>query len=353
MFHIIALIVSVTFASAEEQFQQSFKQALVVCNSFADARPVQVGEKLKSRHLRSTLSDVGTTFQQEDALHSSFQGETNTSSVIHNHKRHLRHRASPLHKARFGKRVTDGYLWTRSLAYGTCDEYYVDFATRSFVFQRPGLQDPCEFKVALGPTDSAASQQKVRRRFAAVITRPLASSPSCMVVSREVPLPLLRAVANNPVSAQALAVESSIAEPALPPGEVPTVPSELVLLDAYIHSDLTADEQRHGLDQFSRTSAEAVVRIEDELEPTTITAETVSSRTLTLDNVYSVDARKVHMVLQDLEGNDMYDRRDIELKPGRTYVGVRLGVQGEAAFPQRLLFFPCEHMDVGTGAAAH
>lgn len=337
---------------------QGPKQVVVVCNGYSDARPVRIGEKLQVaeaddvRRLLSSEKDDVAAFSQEGVRLPSSQDGNNSSKAVR-HQNRMRGAAQVRGHARrqvqrFGRRVTEGLLWTRSLDYGACEEYYIDFDKRFLVFVTPDQQNSCEFKVRLSETEGRQEgPREVKQRFAAVLSRPIASSPECAVESQEVPLPMLRTTANSLVDARAVALERMVAEPALPPGEVPTTPAELVLLDAYTHQDVTAEERQHGLTVHSQLDDEAVLRLEDEIEPTSITAEAVSSRLLSMDNTYSVEARRVHMVLQDLDGIHVYDRRDNEFLPGRTYVGVRLGVAGDSAFPQHLRFYLCEHMVVG------
>jgi len=338
-----------------QQSSRRPKQVVVVCNGYTDARPVRFGEKLQAaeadevrRQLRSEKEDVAA-FSQEGKRSPRQQDGNASSQALARQRRHIARKARRRAVQRFGGRVTDGLLWTRSLDYGACEEYYIDLDKRFLAFVTPDQQNSCEFKVSLSATEGRQERPSdARQRFAAVLVRPLTSSKACAVESQEVPLQLLRSsTAKDSAEAQAWALERAVAEPALPPGEVPDTPAELVLLDAYTHRDLSAEEQQHGLTEGSQLDDQAVLRLEDEIEPTAITAEAVSSRILAMDHAYAVEARRVHMVLQDLDGARVHDRRDNEFLPGRTYVGLRLGVAGDPAFPQKLRFFQCERMVAG------
>lgn len=344
------------------QLDQAHRQVVAVCNAYADNRPALVGEKLLPvKRAPASQKEPPQAPLRADAVMDSFaqrgaavpprwggvslasaEGYRNKSRIAREipsaAKRFLGQRLRT-HEGgvqRVGRRIASDMLWTRSLEYGSCEEYYVDLRTRRLVFTDPGGHSNCELELRPPPQAGQSQQHHPAegQRFVAVLTRQLSSSPACAVLGREVP---------HPGSARAPDGEMTV-DLGVPLGEVPTAPGEFVLFDAFTHSDVTAEEEADGLGVHSRSGAEAVVRLEDEIEASSITTETVSSRTLALDHAYGVEARRLHAVLEDLRGVHEFDRRDLEVEPRRTYIGVRLGVEGEPSFPQRLLLYPCEHM---------
>lgn len=365
---LLAQIVASAATDEGDDSNKTPKQLVVVCNAYADARPVQVGERLsppdqpsaflgvesiavgaaaagriestlQRRSLRAT-GDIAAPLQRA-ALQASTADDRNASGTVRR-KAHKRRWRKPLKRNfhRVGSLVSDGLLWTRSLEYGTCEEYYVHLTARRLVFVHPETHGHCELEPPSLPSANEAAGQTVR--YSVVVTRLSASSWNCTAISREVPWPLPRDARGNPSVARALVTETLVADPALPPGEVSPVPAEIVLLDAFTHSDLTEEEKANNLTQFSRVDSESEVRLEDMIEAVSITAEVVGSRTLSFDRSYLLEARRVHMVLEDLEGSRVYDRSDRNIQPGKTYIGIRLGLEGSAAFPERLLFYMCE-----------
>mmetsp|Transcript_6358 Transcript_6358/g.12980 ORF Transcript_6358/g.12980 Transcript_6358/m.12980 type:complete len:226 (+) Transcript_6358:1-678(+) len=209
-----------------------------------------------------------------------------------------------------GPGVDADALWTRTLAYGACEEYFVDLSKRELFFTLPDGNASCKLShkqmldLARPRHDGS---DRVPWRLAAVLTQPQASSQSCLVRAIEITQP------------SALSQDGGQA-------------AELVVLDAF-------SQDR----QLSRPhDAEAVVRLEDKIEPEMIATEVLGSRTLSLGHVYAVEPKELHVILEDLRGSHEMDREDMAFKAGRLYMGIRIGRGGDPAFPQRLVLYGCE-----------
>jgi hypothetical protein len=121
--------------------------------------------------------------------------------------------------------------------------------------------------------------------------------------------------------------------------------AELAMLDAFAGSAVPELAPGHSDDTLSaedhEDTADAVVRLEDIVEPDTIASEEVASRTIGLTGDYAVEAKDLHVILEDIAGGTEFDRRDVTFEANQTYVGMRIGRKGDEDFPERLLLHRC------------
>merc|ERR1719195_1626472 len=97
-----------------------------------------------------------------------------------------------------------------------------------------------------------------------------------------------------------------------------------------------------GLPPLPPLESGVVVRMEDKIEPETITSEVIGSRTLGLSHVYTVEPKEFHIILEDLRGSHSFNWQDVSFESAHIYVGIRVGRAGDQSFPQRLLIHRCE-----------
>mmetsp|Transcript_35688 Transcript_35688/g.82954 ORF Transcript_35688/g.82954 Transcript_35688/m.82954 type:complete len:295 (-) Transcript_35688:138-1022(-) len=223
---------------------------------------------------------------------------------------------------------TDEALWTRELAYGTCEEYHVDLVRRKLLFAAPvqgsGL---CELRPPERGKD--AKHGAGSGRLAAALAQPEVASPHCAVHAVGLPR-------RHPASSTNRTHSPSILEPA-----------ELSIIDAFskaawnigAYPDAEADNVSRSL---RLQPDEAVVRLEDKVEPETIATEVLGSRTLGLGHAYAVEPKDFHVVLEDVRGSHSFDWLDMAFEPAHTYVAVRMGRAGDVAYPQKLLLYRCK-----------
>merc|ERR1719336_1157616 len=121
-------------------------------------------------------------------------------------------------------------------------------------------------------------------------------------------------------------------------------PAELAVIDAFTRAapleDETAmqeEDAKHNIRPLPPLDPVAVVRLEDQIEPEVIASEVIGSRTLGMGSLYTVEPKELHVILEDLRGSHAFDWRDVAFEPGRVYIGIRAGCDGDSAFPERLL----------------
>lgn len=192
-------------------------------------------------------------------------------------------------------------IWTRPLAYGSCEEYYVALTGRELYFEAPGGAASCLARLPPGQADEDG--------WAVVVAQREARSTSCEV--RAVPLP-------HRDSAKA---------------------AEVAVLDGY--AQLRTLVPAEGAEAMSEFADDAAVRIEDPVDSDTIASETVGTRSLALGAAYAVAPGPFHVTLEDLRGAVLHDRKEAEFEGGKIYVLVRIGRHGDEHYPQRLVYFPC------------
>lgn len=290
---LLLLVPSVARSRSAGAAAEPGKWLLVACNGYADTRPASVG----LLPVTQAGAAAGTLLAHGRRLRQQVLGA----------KRHL---AAATGLADAGPDVGADALWTRTLAYGACEEYFVDLSQRELFFTIPDGNISCKLSVDqlrdLERTRDGGTD-RVPWRLAAVLTQPQVTSKSCLVRAMEIMQPS-----------------------ALP--EDGGQGAELAVLDAFTQ-DLQPS-QPYDVD--------AVVRLEDKIEKEMIATEVLGSRTLGLGRVYAVEPKELHVVLEDLRGSHEMDRQDVAFKAGRLYVGIRMGRGGDPAFPQRLVLYGCE-----------
>mmetsp|Transcript_141771 Transcript_141771/g.395280 ORF Transcript_141771/g.395280 Transcript_141771/m.395280 type:complete len:313 (-) Transcript_141771:76-1014(-) len=244
-----------------------------------------------------------------------------------------------------------GALWTRILAYGGCEEYYVDLTRHRLLCASPGTGASGGRLCELQPP--GAGSQATTERIAAALVQPEASSAQCTV--RVVAFP--RHGKHSSVSGGLVNSNSTVAGSA---GASTVVdPAELAVIDAFtvassrvkpdrsvtrLHNR-AADEEKGDLEilrPLPPLDAGAVVRLEDKIEPSSIATEVVGSRALGLGHAYAVEPKAFHVLLEDLLGSRTLDWRDVAFESARAYVGVRMGRASDPAYPQRLMIYRCQ-----------
>eukprot|EP00747_Dinoflagellata_sp_TGD_P163393 gnl/TRDRNA2_/TRDRNA2_182022_c0_seq1.p1 gnl/TRDRNA2_/TRDRNA2_182022_c0~~gnl/TRDRNA2_/TRDRNA2_182022_c0_seq1.p1 ORF type:complete len:390 (-),score=81.38 gnl/TRDRNA2_/TRDRNA2_182022_c0_seq1:67-1236(-) len=208
-----------------------------------------------------------------------------------------------------------GSIWTRRLDYGKCEEYHLELSGRELFFVNPSGNMTC----------SLPSKYSTDLHFLAVVQQAGSTSQDCYV--------------------HALTLEDY--------GHLPgTNVAELATVDAYTQktnttiepeeAELMEQERKAGLPDLAPISDSAVLRLEDWVEAGHISSEIIGSRTLGLDNTYMVEGKEEHVLLEDLRGRTMMDRKDADFKRGHTYVAIRMGRGGDAEFPDHLVFYEAQ-----------
>mmetsp|Transcript_5143 Transcript_5143/g.15203 ORF Transcript_5143/g.15203 Transcript_5143/m.15203 type:complete len:366 (+) Transcript_5143:132-1229(+) len=329
------------------------KHHLVVCNAFPDARPAVVGERLAPLHdlaaeavgvvKKPPAFDGGAEVLDFMQLRVDEQPHAHTkhrSAHRHGHQRASVRGRRLLHFARrqFSMAPTDT-MWTRALSYGTCEEYYMNLDLRRLFFIAPGGEHMCELtpEVAL-PREATDGTGLATPRLAVVLRQPSAASKQCAIHTVAMPLAGAGPVATS---------------------ELPMLPAEMVAIDAFTamspleaHTMETVggEEADAGGDAGStplqrRFDASAELRLEDAIDASSISAEVVGSRLLALDEVYMVEPRAFHLVLEDLQGTRVLDHTLATLAPKDVVLALRIGRGGDEDFPERLLLYKCFRKD--------
>lgn len=268
------------------------KQHIVVCNGYADTRDVTVVEVPRGEHGSST----NFLRKQDNTFGRLFKTVgVNTESVA----------------------VGRNALWSRALAFKTCEEYYVDLATRNVVFESPHGK-VCDLKANLAGRNIHSAINGPG--LVAVVTQRAVGSEECRVRTLE---------PHSPADSQ-----NHVGPPPL---------AQLLLLDAFtidvedslINGEDSEDSRLPDLDRG------AEVKLEDKVEPEVLATEIIATQTLGFDHSYEVDARTFLMALEELRGNHVLDQREIKLTPGRQYVVLRTGRMNDPDFPQELFIYDC------------
>mmetsp|Transcript_136706 Transcript_136706/g.249178 ORF Transcript_136706/g.249178 Transcript_136706/m.249178 type:complete len:388 (-) Transcript_136706:18-1181(-) len=327
------------------------KQLVVACNGFPDGESATVGVRQESagsasvtglRRLfsRSQLrldgwrvkhqlgekpvlrpAPASLSLPQLQPFGTSPGSHSPTSPGSHSLRAHRTHRPSGTFHPTGSRADADGdVVWTRQLAYGECEEYHVNLEKRRFFFAPPNGSAICEFEPPHIEKDARTIQQ-----FLVVLTRPEASSSRCTTRSAVIKKPELKKR-----GAERLV--------------------QLATIDAFTQAEASRENEtqeeaelnfrdlRKGLDPLAPLPQEAIVRIEDKINAEAISSEVLASRTLGWGRTYSLEPGSFHVILEDMRGTHMPDRKDVSFKEGCTYVAVRVGKAGDPMYPERLIF---------------
>mmetsp|Transcript_120880 Transcript_120880/g.386101 ORF Transcript_120880/g.386101 Transcript_120880/m.386101 type:complete len:362 (+) Transcript_120880:152-1237(+) len=322
---------------------------IVVCNGYADTRSILVSEQLtlpsdamlQSHHYRRAVAAANAQLVQT-RLSPSKPGPPFGLQVLplthQSQRRKHRRRFRKLRGAqKFGDHAAET-VWTRTLSFGMCEEYYIDLASRKISFTSPDRSSSCDFI----PDDKLLEEagEFGPPRIAAVLTQRSAASSACWVRTTVLPPvpappsgapPALGAARTHPPPAEFVALD------AFTPDGPPSV-----LDDALEEEDLSGNgdvEDPEGLPDLDRG---AEIWLEDEVEPDVIATEIIATRTLGLNHVYMVEPKHFLVALEDLRGNDVLDKTSIKFESGRTYVGFRTGRAGDKDFPEKLMMYTCQ-----------
>mmetsp|Transcript_24292 Transcript_24292/g.61570 ORF Transcript_24292/g.61570 Transcript_24292/m.61570 type:complete len:392 (-) Transcript_24292:64-1239(-) len=312
------------------------KQFVLACNGFADSRPAFVGVRTEDHigaeaeaatlhlplHERGGLAHLlrprASLAQRRQRLRrGSLIPELAKGGGAHSWA--LRKKGGES-----GGRGGDSF-WAKPLQYGACEEYHVDLTSRRMFFVTP------EKGSCLLSGDAVTAQEEASddfsQRFVVVLTQRARNSSDCAVV--------VMGLDRGPGAGAA-----EIA------GGGGGVAAELAAIDAFTqehplvpYNDMEEpvddeDEEDAGADL--ALGAGAVLRLEDVVDKQSITTEVVASRTLGLGQVYDVEPKALHVILEDLRGSKMADEHDVTFEQDRTYVAIRLGRAGDTAFPEKL-----------------
>lgn len=265
-------------------------------------------------------------------------------------------------------------LWQRPLAYGVCEEYHVDLNRKQLFFASPDGKATCEVSgldlvddsipwevnevgFTLGHSGAAAGDADAEEEEgddprAAARLLGAATAPTSWPPARLAAVVAQAAAGGCRTAAVALAPRARrMWLPADAGGD--GLAAELAVVDALARSGRARDEDEeeaamdredaeHGLETLAPVDTEAVLRLEDSIEPGAIAAEVIGSRTLTFGRAYAVEPKAPHMVLEDLRGARVLGREDASFEAGRSYVALRLGRAGDPDYPQRLLLYGVE-----------
>lgn len=207
-------------------------------------------------------------------------------------------------------------VWRQQLEYGKCEEYHVDLVKRRIFLTTPDGEETCEFDPAQLDKDSGDFAQ----HFLVVLTRQKAASPHCAIRSVALTKPELKKNGEHSVH---LATVDGFSQPEAAAPEA--------------DDELSKREARQGLKPLPPLPMEAVVRIEDKIDDEAISSETVAQRTLGWGETFNVEPGTFHVLLEDMRGAHMPDRKDVFFKPGGTYIAVRMGTLDDPMYPQHLL----------------
>lgn len=209
--------------------------------------------------------------------------------------------------------IAEQTLWSRSIGYLECDEYWVNLDARRLVFEQAGndgasceLGDVDHLFRGQGDGDSSGGP----RSLVVAVRQRSASSARCDVRTTAVPR---RQGGEKAAVAQA-------------------PPAELVVLDAF------APEEPRIPDAARLNLGPSVeVRLEDKVQSEVIATDLLATRTVGFGHVYDVEPRRILAALEEMQTGHVIDQLEVVLEPGRLYVGMRAGRAGDPAFPQRLV----------------
>lgn len=260
----------------------------------------------------------------------------------------------------------DGAVWVRSLSYGQCEEYRVDLARFQLFFLPPGSSedsvlsppepvsaDPVDAVLHDASADSLAAFHRLSMRDLSQSSHTdwrMHARSFAMARQRDIADSLVAVLAQEEASSPAAVVRSAAFVEQEPGTGQPT--AELAALDGFaqapgesegpIEAELARMEKAQGLKPLSPLDSGAVVRLEDWIDAGSISSEVLGSRTMGLGASYSVEPGSFHLMLEDLRGSRMLDKRDVTFDAGRSYVAVRLGRGGDSHYPERLIYYCVE-----------
>jgi len=233
------------------------------------------------------------------------------------------------------------------LEYGVCEEYYVDVSERELFFQTQS--DDGEASMGRGESSCVlpqeASPEHHTDMLAAVVWQPSDSETRCVV--QTVPLELHH-LKNGDTAAEIVAIDA-FTQASMQLRGAKNQPkqnkSKLKIKEAFdkqLLGEEQAEEMEEDLEDLPPLDTGAVLRLEDPVEPYSITSEHVASRTLGFGNTYVAEPGNFHMILEDVRGTNLFDKKDVLLEGGHAYVALRLGHRGSEAFPERLVVHACQ-----------
>lgn len=351
------------------------KQLVVACNGFADSRPALVGAR--------PASTEGAAH-----AHTGHHRRRHVRLVVRRggwRKRHLRPAllqlsANVAHGSALPAPEAPGpsALWQRPLGYGACEEYHMDLRRNKLFFVVPSGNSSCEV-AGLDLADDSLPWEVNEKGFtlghgsrsdgdfAAKFEGddPLAAPGPTMVATAPASWPPSRVVAvlaeapGGGCVGHAVALSPDVVRSPTPleeGGGAPEAPAaELAVVDALAPGwgaraprqeepeevEMDQEDARKGLPPLvpPPVDVDAVVRLEDAVANNAITAQTIGSRTLSFGRAYAVDPQRLHVVMEDLRGARVLGREEADLQAGRSYVGLRVGREGDAAHPQRLVLY--------------
>lgn len=272
------------------------KHTLVVCNAFPDSKSSAVGLREASHNSREPAQAWLRLRKPRHKIKERVVPADNTDAI-----------------------------WTRSISYGSCEEYHLDLSNRQLFFVSPDGETECK----LLKNEMPVAKLTENSRLVVVFSQIQAGSSKCMI--------------------------QALSAPYVPHREEGTMPmAELVAVDAFsqasaksrVHDEeeveLEKEDQRRGLPPLPPLVEEGIIRLEDIVEDAKIFSEVIGSRSLDMGNVYSVDAKKMHMVLEDMRGTKMMDHLDVDFKAGQTYIAIRMGRGDDIFYPQHLVVHRCQ-----------
>lgn len=243
-------------------------------------------------------------------------------------------------------RGSSSTVWTRDVAYGTCEEYHLDLAQRRLRFTAPGGGATCDLE------DDTLRHP----RLVAVLTQPEASSPNCVVRAVALDRLQVRQGPTGPRRRDPLGLAAHLATVDAYTQAPPSTEEEAELraedrehkeapFDLKTTQVVEEEEDKTGLGPLPPLDAGAVIRLEDELDTEVISSSVLASRTLGLGAAFAVEANSFHVILEDMRGAHLLDRKEMTFLGGHEYVAVRLGKGGDPEYPEHLLLHTC---DMGT-----
>lgn len=259
-------------------------------------------------------------------------------------------------------------MWIRSLEFGQCEEYRVDLSTRKFFFLAPGRRERTELvppaPVSGNPIDAtghdafadplaaashlipdtsitdawgtglsmhAAAPTRIADRVLAVLMQPEASAAPAM---RSLAL-VHHSLGNRQPAAELAAVDGYTQAPDRQEGFADTA--------------LKRMERSKGLKPLLPLDSGAVVRLEDIIERGSISSEVLGSKTMGLGASYAVEPSHFHLMLEDIRGAHMLDKRTVVFQGGHTYVAIRAGRGASEKYPEHLIFHEVQDADSSWG----
>lgn len=354
LFHCLSLSsLSLATAVVLSRDTARHRHHVVVCNGFADPLPALVSEQLTwpSRAPPPTPETVrggrGEAGAQKLALlqtalrpvlpnghAASFRlapppGLRPATPTLHPLHRRLRIRPKAVHE--FGRHRAK-VVWTRTLGFGQCEEYYTDLQSRKLAFMSPDRSSECTFEPTQHQLEEA--QEFGPSRLVLVMAQQSVRSTACLV--RALVLPPSdedQSIDSSGDRAVRLATLDAFA---------PTSPLEDDDGGGEVVDVSTFEDGGEDLESLPALDTGAELKLEDEIEPDVIAAEVIATRTLGLNGLYSVEPRKFLMALEDIQGTTVWDKTHMDFKKGNTYIAIRTGRAGDVRYPQQLVVYTCQ-----------